>query len=129
MEVSNLINSMVAEVKTDYILANKKSILDYILSNPEEFKRLGLLFMPNPPKLYGQWSNGVKPDPVLTRDFEKSYIQIEDELPIFNEMTRDLQTLWVEKYQRLVDFNPWEFYKDNCKKGTNLQNIGQFFDF
>jgi len=51
MEVSNLINSMVAEVKTDYILANKKSILDYILSNPEEFKRLGLLFMPNPPKL------------------------------------------------------------------------------
>jgi len=28
MEVSNLINGMVAEVKTDYILANKKSIVD-----------------------------------------------------------------------------------------------------
>jgi hypothetical protein len=41
-----------------------------------------------------------------TRDFEKSYIIVEDELPIFNEMTRDLQTLWVEKYQPLVQFSP-----------------------
>lgn len=72
VEVSNLINNMVNEVKTDYILANKKSILDYILSDPNEYRRLGVIFMPNPPKLYGQWSNGVKPDPVLTREFEKS---------------------------------------------------------
>jgi hypothetical protein len=87
-------------------MANKKSIIDYILYDVMEFQRLGLLFIPNPPKLYGNWSNGVKPDPMQTREFEKSYIIVEDELPIFNEMTRDLQTLWVEKYQPLVQFSP-----------------------
>ena len=51
--IEMMIDTMLNEINKHYYVAGRKSILDYILKDTEERKRIGIEYNPNPPIDYG----------------------------------------------------------------------------
>lgn len=76
--------------------------MDYILKDEEECKRLGILFIPNPPKEYGEWPyQGLEPDEEWRNNVMIARMLIRENLSIFSMATVRLLELWENKYQDL----------------------------
>ena len=61
------VNALDVEVKNDYVLAAKKSVMDYILLDPEERERLGISVRPE------SWKSRIVRAPV---PWHQNFLQV-----------------------------------------------------
>ena len=90
------VSTLDAEVKHDYIVAAKKSVLDYILLDPEERDRLNISVRPV------TWSPRVVRAPV---PWHQNYLQARQfcrhNLFSLNTVMNKLNDLWWRRYNNL----------------------------
>jgi len=103
--------------------------MDYILSNIDEFNRLGILFIPNPPKIYGEWASVSEYDNKITNHFITSLNLIQNNLPIFSELTIILKKMWTDNMEKDCQFNINDWYTVECGNGSNIKTIEEFQNF
>lgn len=88
---------MLVQVNKDYYLAVRKSILDYVLKDEEQKKRLGILYNPDPPVDYGEKIfNGIEPSEEWQTNVMMSRMLMSDNLCICSPATLGLSMLWAD---------------------------------
>jgi dynein heavy chain len=99
--VEELVREMLEEMKYDYKISMKRSILDYVLRNTEEQQRLNIT-MP-PPRAVQDWGKGTVPDPPAIHSRE----------PIQRAFQQLSRTLYVNNPAKLALLEIWEKYRDH----------------
>ncbi|OMJ80715.1 hypothetical protein SteCoe_18966 [Stentor coeruleus] len=96
-QVEFLLDEMLNEINKDYYSALRKSILDYVLKDPEQLKRLGFEYNPHPPVDYGSKPySGLEPSEEWQTNVMMARMLMSDNLS-----TLMLRQLWVE-YENLL---------------------------
>ena len=93
--LERLIDEVLGEINTDYTIAVKKSILDYILMEDSEKLRIGILKRFDEPEEYGQArSKGVMADQNWVERLESSRSDISKNLVNYNHATLSIIGVW-----------------------------------
>ena len=93
-KVEELLEQMTNEINNDYYIASRKSILDYVLKDSDQSKRLGIEYNPCPPIEYGEEIfEGINIDEWQTSVMEAK-IFIADNLCTCYPASVSLMTLW-----------------------------------
>lgn len=107
-DVDALVSSVVEEMQDDYVLSVKKSMLDYVLKDAQEQKRLGITLLP-PECSAPEWGWGAGKIFALTpiewqNSVDSAKEAMINDLFITEEPMKQLLALWDEyKHLRLVD--------------------------
>lgn len=96
---------MLNEINRDYYKSCRKSILDYVLKDPDQLKRLGIEFNPEPPVDYGsQPFKGIEPNEEWQTNVMMARMLMSDNLCICSPATLGLKQLWgVYEEMLLID--------------------------
>jgi len=106
---SMMIDAMMNETNKDYYKAGRKAILDYVLKDPDEKKRLGLEFNPDPPIDYGSRPYmGITPSDQWQRNVMAARMLVSDSLSL-SEATLGLMRLWADYENYLLVNIPERF--------------------
>ena len=101
-QVEFLLDEMLNEINKDYYSALRKSIIDYVLKDADQRKRLGLEYNPDPPVDYGSKPYcGLEPTEEWQTNVMMARMLMSDNLCICSPATMNLRQLWVE-YEGLV---------------------------
>ena len=101
-QVENMLDAMLNEINKDYYNACRKSILDYVLKDEDQRKRLGIEFNPDPPVDYGSEPyKGLEPSEEWQTNIMMARMLMSDNLSICSPATLGLQLLWAE-YEDLL---------------------------
>ncbi|KAM6407469.1 LOW QUALITY PROTEIN: dynein axonemal heavy chain 3 [Rhynochetos jubatus] len=95
-DLENLLANLEEEVKADYCISLKKSIVDYILMDPAERERLSIESIPRP----FPWRVIRAPVPWHS-SYKKAQSWIERNLFIVNPLMPRLHQLWLSEYSHL----------------------------
>ena len=88
---------MLNEINKDYYTALRKSILDYVLKDQNQLKRLGFEYNPEPPVDYGSKPySGLEPTEEWQTNVMMARMLMSDSLCICSQATLTLRQLWVE---------------------------------
>ena len=101
-QVEYMLDEMLNEINKDYYSALRKSIIDYVLKDPEQLKRLGFEYNPQPPVDYGSKPySGLEPTEEWQTNVMMARMLMSDNLCICSPATLMLRQLWVE-YETLL---------------------------
>lgn len=122
--VKDILDQMTNEMNSDYYIAIRKSILDYVLKDLDQRKRLGIEYNPCPPVEYGEeifkginideWQNSVM----------EAKIRIADNLCTCFPASISLMTLWTRFEDILVVSIPPHYdimiIEEFCERQENV---------
>lgn len=102
-----LLESMVKEVRSDYIRAAQRAVVEYVLSDPRQRSRCGILFVPDIQPLWGT-TPFVAPEgtfggaPLEWRPaLDNQRRMLLQRLTCFNPAALAAQALWADKFKGL----------------------------
>ena len=99
--VTELVDSLLYEMNEGYYGAVKKSILDYILKDENERRRVGIFHVPEPPVDWGDnVYRGIQPAEEWKQNVLMARMLMSENLCICSQATLDLMSLWL-KYEDL----------------------------
>jgi dynein heavy chain len=100
-QVEYILDQMLNEINIDYYTAGRKAIMDYILKDDEQAKRLGIEFNPDPPCDYGSKPyEGLEPNEEWQTSVMMARMLMSDNLCICSPATLGLNMLWAE-YEKM----------------------------
>ena len=96
---------MLNEINKDYFDSVRKSILDYILKNEQEMKRLGIQQVLNQPIPWGDdFYKGIEPNEEWKHNVMMARMLMSENLSICSQATLELMKLWQDyKDQKFVN--------------------------
>jgi len=93
--IEYLIDTMLNEINKDYFDSVRKSILDYILKNEAEMKRLGIQQVLNQPIDWGDdFYKGIEPNEEWKHNVMMARMLMSENLCICSQATLELMKLW-----------------------------------
>lgn len=93
--IEYLIDTMLNEINKDYFDSVRKSILDYILKNEGEMKRLGIQQVLNQPIDWGDdYYKGIEPNEEWKHNVMMARMLMSENLCICSQATLELMKLW-----------------------------------
>jgi dynein heavy chain len=93
--IEYLIDTMLNEINKDYFDSVRKSILDYILKNEQEMKRLGIQQVLNQPTDWGDdFYKGIEPNEEWKHNVMMARMLMSENLCICSQATLELMKLW-----------------------------------
>lgn len=93
--IEYLIDTMLNEINKDYFDSVRKSILDYILQDENEMKRLGIQQVINKPITWGQdFYKGIEPDEYWKHNVMMARMLMSETLCICSQATLELLRVW-----------------------------------
>jgi dynein heavy chain, axonemal len=93
--IEDLIDSMLNEINKDYMYSVKKSILDYILKDDNEMRRLGIQQVLNRPIDWGDdFYKGIEPNEEWKHNVMMARMLMSENLCICSHATLQLMRLW-----------------------------------
>ncbi len=93
--IEDLIDSMLNEINKDYFDSVKKSILDYILKDDNEMRRLGIQQVLNSPIDWGDdFYKGIEPNEEWKHNVMMARMLMSENLSICSHATLQLMRLW-----------------------------------
>jgi dynein heavy chain len=93
--IEYLIDTMLNEINKDYFDSVRKSILDYILKNESEMKRLGIQQVLNQPIEWGSdFYKGIEPNEEWKHNVMMARMLMSENLCICSQATLELMKLW-----------------------------------
>jgi dynein heavy chain, axonemal len=93
--IEYLIDTMLNEINKDYFDSVRKSILDYILKNEAEMKRLGIQQVLNQPIDWGSdFYKGIEPNEEWKHNVMMARMLMSENLCICSQATLELMKLW-----------------------------------
>jgi len=93
--IEYLIDTMLNEINKDYFDSVRKSILDYILKNEAEMKRLGIQQVLNQPIDWGDdYYKGIEPNEEWKHNVMMARMLMSENLCICSQATLELMKLW-----------------------------------
>ena len=93
--IEYLIDTMLNEINKDYFDSVRKSILDYILKNEAEMKRLGIQQVLNQPVDWGDdFYKGIEPNEEWKHNVMMARMLMSENLCICSQATLELMKLW-----------------------------------
>jgi dynein heavy chain, axonemal len=96
-QIEFLIDSMLNEINKDYFDSVRKSILDYILRDENEMKRLGIQQVLNEPIIWGDdFYRGIEPNEEWKHNVMMARMLMSENLCICSQATLDLMRIWYE---------------------------------
>ena len=96
--IEQLIDTMLNEINKDYFDSVRKSILDYILKDENEMKRLGIQQVINKPITWGDdYYKGIEPDEYWKHNVMMARMLMSETLCICSQATLELLRMWREK--------------------------------
>ncbi|CAG9334937.1 unnamed protein product [Blepharisma stoltei] len=131
-KVEYILDEMLNEINRDYYRACRKSILDYVLKDSDQRKRLGIETNPDPPVDYGaQPFKGIEPTEEWQTNVMMARMLMSDNLCICTPATLGLKQLWgvyesmmfidlPEKYESL---STEEFIERQESRMNQVQNM------
>ena len=103
--VTSLVDSMLKEMNENYYNAVKKSILDYILKDENEMKRLEIYQVLNCPIDWGDnYYTGIEPEEEWKQNVMMARMLMSENLCICSQATLSLMSLW-QDYENLLFVN------------------------
>ena len=103
--IEYMIDSMLNEINKDYFDSVRKSILDYILKDEAEMKRLGIQQVLDQTITWGDdFYKGIEPDEEWKHNVMMARMLMSENLCICSQATLELMRIWREKdyYQTLL---------------------------
>lgn len=95
--IEYLIDTMLNEINKDYFDSVRKSILDYILKNQAEMRRLGIQQVLNQPVDWGDdYYKGIEPNEEWKHNVMMARMLMSENLCICSQATLELMKLWQE---------------------------------
>ena len=92
-----LIDSMLHEINKDYYDSVRKSILDYILLDDDEMKRIGIQQVYDRPIEWGEnFYKGIEPNEEWKQNVMMARMLMSENLCICSQATLELMKLWQE---------------------------------
>lgn len=99
--MTKMIDKMLNEINRDYYESVRKSILDYVLKDDDERKRIGLMTTFDEVKDYGENIYcGLEADDVWKEHVELARQEISQNLVICSRASLELMELW-KKYEKM----------------------------
>jgi len=96
-QIEFLIDSMLNEINKDYFDSVRKSILDYILKDENEMKRLGIQQVLNQPITWGDdFYRGIEPNEEWKHNVMMARMLMSENLCICSQATLELMRIWYE---------------------------------
>jgi len=96
--IEELIDTMLNEINRDYFNSVRKSILDYILMDESEMKRLGIQQVINKPITWGDdFYKGIEPNEEWKHNVMMARMLMSENLCICSQATLELMRMWREK--------------------------------
>jgi len=96
--IEYMIDSMLNEINKDYFDSVRKSILDYILKDENEMKRLGIQQVLDQPITWGDdFYKGIEPDEEWKHNVMMARMLMSENLCICSQATLELMRIWREK--------------------------------
>ena len=93
--IEYLIDTMLNEINKDYFDSVRKSILDYILKNEDEMRRLGIQQVLNQPIDWGaDFYKGIEPNEEWKHNVMMARMLMSENLCICSRATLELMKLW-----------------------------------
>ena len=93
-----LIDTMLNEINKDYFDSVRKSIMDYILMDESEMKRLGIQQVINKPITWGDdFYKGIEPNEEWKHNVMMARMLMSENLCICSQATLELMRMWREK--------------------------------
>jgi dynein heavy chain len=103
--VTSLVDSMLKEMNENYYNAVKKSILDYILKDENEMKRLEIYQVLNCPIDWGDnFYTGIEPEEEWKQNVMMARMLMSENLCICSQATLSLMNIW-QNYENLLFVN------------------------
>jgi len=94
-KIEDLIDTMLNEINKDYFDSVKKSILDYILKDDNEMRRLGIQQVLNRPIDWGDdFYKGIEPNEEWKHNVMMARMLMSENLSICSHATLQLMKLW-----------------------------------
>ena len=94
-KIEDLIDTMLNEINKDYFDSVKKSILDYILKDDNEMRRLGIQQVLNRPIDWGDdFYKGIEPNEEWKHNVMMARMLMSENLSICSHATLQLMRLW-----------------------------------
>jgi dynein heavy chain len=103
--IEYMIDTMLNEINKDYFNSVKKSILDYILKDETEMRRLGIQQVIDEPITWGEdFYKGITPDEEWKHNVMMARMLMSENLCICSQATLELMRIWREKdyYQKVL---------------------------
>lgn len=99
--MTNMIDKMLNEINRDYYESVKKSILDYVLKDEDERKRIGIMSTFDEVVDYGERAyRGVEADDEWKEHVEMARNEISQNLVLCSSATLEIMELW-KKYEKM----------------------------
>lgn len=96
--IEHLIDTMLNEINKDYFDSVRKSILDYILKDENEMRRLGIQQVLNQPITWGDdFYKGIEPNEEWKHNVMMARMLMSENLCICSQATLELMRIWREK--------------------------------
>lgn len=123
---------MLNEINKDYFDSVRKSILDYILKDDNEMKRLGIQQVLNQPITWGDdFYRGIEPNEEWKHNVMMARMLMSENLCICSQATLELMRIWYdEKYHQtlLVDLllpqdNPISLEKFQNRQQVQIERV------
>jgi dynein heavy chain len=93
-----MIDTMLNEINKDYFDSVRKSILDYILKDENEMRRLGIQQVIDQPITWGDdFYKGIEPDEEWKHNVMMARMLMSENLCICSQATLELMRIWREK--------------------------------
>ena len=93
--IEYLIDTMLNEINKDYFDSVRKSILDYILKDENEMRRLGIQQVINKPITWGEdYYKGIEPDEYWKHNVMMARMLMSETLCICSQATLELLRVW-----------------------------------
>jgi dynein heavy chain len=109
--IEYMIDTMLNEINKDYFDSVRKSILDYILKDEQEMRRLGIQQVIDQPITWGDdFYKGTQPDEEWKHNVMMARMLMSENLCICSQATLELMRIWRDKdyYQKLLCSLPEE---------------------
>ena len=96
--IEYLIDTMLNEINKDYFDSVRKSIIDYILKDENEMRRLGIQQVLNQPITWGDdFYKGIEPNEEWKHNVMMARMLMSENLCICSQATLELMRIWREK--------------------------------
>ena len=123
---------MLNEINKDYFDSVRKSILDYILKDENEMKRLGIQQVLNQPITWGDdFYRGIEPNEEWKHNVMMARMLMSENLCICSQATLELMRIWYEQdyYQTLLvdllkpEDNPISLDRFISRQNTKIDTV------
>ena len=96
--IEHLVDTMLNEINKDYFDSVRKSIMDYILKDENEMRRLGIQQVLNQPITWGDdYYKGIEPNEEWKHNVMMARMLMSENLCICSQATLELMRIWREK--------------------------------